>query len=368
MNKKHPHISLLLTDSGEGGVERMLINTASGLAGMGFKVSLIAATREVRYLDDLSADTEVITLPDRRLVPALERYMRHSSVTHAISGKLKDDALLAAAKDSGGLSTQIYFRVGNPLGHRASARARNRFGRWLKIQRLRRLYRKPDGCIAVSKGIRDDLIASLGVPAEKVHVLPNPVVADSLYSKSRLPLEHPWFPALETPLIVGVGGLRRQKGFLFLLEAFSLLRSQRPCRLLIVGEGHQRRRLLTKAEELGVSEDVDLAGWLENPYPYMRGATVFALSSEWEGFGNVIVEACALGTPVVATDCPVGPREILGKTDAGRLVPFGDVHGFSQALNEIIERPPDLGEIKKLAEPYRLEESAAKYADALRLL
>jgi glycosyltransferase involved in cell wall biosynthesis len=141
----------------------------------------------------------------------------------------------------------------------------------------------------------------------------------------------------EPPVILGVGRLTVQKDFPTLIRAFARVRQKRNARLLILGEGELRSELNALVAELGLQADVALPGFVENPFVFMRHASLFVLSSAWEGFGNVLVEAMACGMPVVSTDCPSGPAEILQNGKWGRLVPVGDVQALSEALLATLE-------------------------------
>jgi glycosyltransferase involved in cell wall biosynthesis len=172
---------------------------------------------------------------------------------------------------------------------------------------------------------------------EKIKVIYNPVITPELFARAEEPLDHPWFRPGEPPVVLGVGRLTQAKDFPTLIRAFALVRKERPARLMILGEGEERPKLEALVRELRLEEDVALPGFVDNPYKYMKRAAVFVLSSRWEGFGIVLVEAMALGTPVVATDCPSGPAEILENGKWGRLVPPGDPEALAKAILDTLE-------------------------------
>jgi glycosyltransferase involved in cell wall biosynthesis len=164
---------------------------------------------------------------------------------------------------------------------------------------------------------------------------------------------------------MGVGRLTRQKDFPTLIRAFAAVRKVRDCRLVILGEGKDRPALEALAKEMGVGGDVDLPGFVENPYAHMSRASLFVLSSAWEGSPNVLTEALALGLPAVATDCPSGPREILEDGRYGPLVPVGDADALAGAILKTLTHPPESAELKRAAGPYTVEESSRRYLEAL---
>jgi glycosyltransferase involved in cell wall biosynthesis len=204
---------------------------------------------------------------------------------------------------------------------------------------MRHLYPQANKIIAVSKGVADDLINLLNLSNEKIETIYNPVVTPDLFVKARQPISHPWFEQNRLPVILAVGRLRKAKDYPTLFRAFSLVRQIRPAKLLILGEGEERSNLERLAIELGIQNDVSMPGFVDNPFAFMAKASVFVLSSAWEGFGNVLVEALACGCPVVATDCRSGPREILDNGRYGRLVPVGDHEALAKAILETLDNP-----------------------------
>lgn len=359
-------VVLFISRYGAGGVERMLINTARTLSERGVRVALVLTSAQGPYLDELPSAIQTIVI-DGNPVEGLGHILAKYRPTVAISAKLDDDRILADARDRVGAFTRIHFRVGNPLGHRLKARGLNPFGRWRKLRELRRLYRRADGFIAVSHGIKSDLQRWLELPSERIQVLPNPVITPEFHQHANRDPGHPWLQSGAPPVILGVGGLRSQKDFATLLRAFARVRREHACRLIILGEGRQRRRLLRLAGRLGVEQDFDLPGWSADSHAYMARAAVFVLSSRWEGTANVIIEAAALGTPIVASDCRYGPREVLQDGRYGELVTPGDPDSLAVAIMRTLEHPPAREHTAEAARPYLMAEVGQRYARALGL-
>lgn len=357
-------VLLFIAQYGAGGVERMLVNTARALAEQGLRTGIALASPEGAYLDELPDAVRRIVI-DGNLVAGLADALTAHKPTVAISGKLGDDRILADARARAGVPTRIHFRVGNPLGYRLSARGLNPLGRWLKLRELRRLYQRADGFIAVSHGNRADLVRWLHVPTERIQVLPNPVITPEFFDRAAVDPRHPWLGDGEPPVVLSVGGLRSQKDFATLLRAFARVRRERPCRLIILGEGRQRRRLERLAGRLGIGADCDLPGWCRDSHAYMARAAVFALSSRWEGLANVLVEATALGTPTVATDCNYGPREVLQDGRYGELVPPQDPERLAAAIVHALDNPPERAHTAEAARPYLMHEAGRRYAVAM---
>jgi glycosyltransferase involved in cell wall biosynthesis len=168
-------------------------------------------------------------------------------------------------------------------------------------------------------------------------VIRNPTLTPELRSAASAPVDHPWFNPKSVPVIMGCGRLAPQKDFATLIEAFALVRAKRPCRLLILGEGPLRPELLRIAKDRGVAADVEMPGFDANPYRFMGKCDVFVLSSLFEGSPNVIVQAMACGAPVVSTDCPSGPNEILAGVPRGKLVPVGDALRMADAISAFLD-------------------------------
>ena len=236
---------------------------------------------------------------------------------------------------------------------------------WLRRLPIRKLYPRIDAIIAVSEGVRQDTLAVSGVSPERVHVARNPVITPALLEAAAEPPPHPWLEQKEIPVLLGAGRLTRQKDFPTLIRAFAKLRQTRPCRLIILGDGRQRSELESLARELNVEQDLALPGFTANPYVYMRHADLFVLSSRWEGSPNVLTEAMALGTPVVSTDCPSGPNELLDQGRIAPLLPMGDWERLAEAMAKVLDHPMAPETLQKAVREYNAQTSAQRYLEIL---
>ncbi|MBI2354877.1 MAG: glycosyltransferase [Deltaproteobacteria bacterium] len=199
---------------------------------------------------------------------------------------------------------------------------------------LRVLYRRVQRYIAVSEAVGQDMASSFGVPSEKIVTIYNGVDIELLRRLAFAPPEHTDLGELRSDVftVVSSGRLAVQKGHDLLLQAFSRMRRELPCRLVILGEGELLGDLERLAVGLGIADDVTFAGWQENPFRSIASADLFVLPSRYEGFPNALLEAMALGLPVIATDCPSGPAEILDGGRYGLLVPLGDPESLAAAM------------------------------------
>jgi glycosyltransferase involved in cell wall biosynthesis len=239
--------------------------------------------------------------------------------------------------------------------------------RWLRYAPIRRTYPRIDHIVAVSAGVAEDTVRIARLPRERISVIRNPVITPDLERLAAEPCPHPWLAPGQPPVILGAGRLQRQKDFPTLIRAFARLQRGRDCRLAILGEGGSRPKLEALIGQLGLSDRVALLGFQDNPYPYLARARLFVLSSAWEGSPNVLTEAMALGTPVVSTDCPSGPFELLDGGRFGPLVPVGDVEALAAAMQRTLEQGLAPGVLRSAVAEYEQGRSAARYLKVLGL-
>jgi glycosyltransferase involved in cell wall biosynthesis len=227
---------------------------------------------------------------------------------------------------------------------------------------MKTLYPLADIVGGVSRGVLEDVRELVKLPKSKTKVLHNPVVSKKLYEDAHESPKHTWIHNQENKVVLGAGRLHPQKNFPLLIRAFSKAQAHDPnLRLIILGEGKQRPELESIISEFGLNDAVTLQGHVSNPYSYMAHADLFALSSDFEGFGNVVAEALACGCPVVSTDCRSGPREILEDGKWGTLVPVGDADALSTAMIESLNREHNREAYKKRGAMFSVERSVDEY-------
>ena len=361
--------SFFLPSLGGGGAERVIVSLARGFAGRGLKVDLVLAKAEGAYLSQIPPQVRVVDLGARRTLlslPSLIHYLRQER-PHAMLSTLSHANIIALwAKKLARVSTWLVVREANTVSVEATNAATLK-GKLIP-HLIRIFYPWADAIVANSYRVAEDLMKLTRLPPDNIKVIYNPVVTPELFVKAEEPLDHPWFGPGEPPVILGVGRLTKQKDFPTLIRAFALVRKERPARLMILGEGEERPNLEALVRELGLEGEVALPGFVENPYKYMKRAAVFVLSSRWEGLPNALIEALAVGTPVVATDCPGGSKEILEGGKWGRLVPVGDVEALADAIVDILSNSELHGETtEQILQRFDLDYIITKYLKVMRL-
>ncbi|MDX3895629.1 glycosyltransferase [Pusillimonas sp.] len=338
-------IALFIPSLHGGGAERVMVSLANGLAARGLDVDLVLAREAGVYLADVSRQVRIVGLGGGRTLEALwplARYLRVERPATLVSAMNYVNVIAYWARRLSGAPTRLVFTEHANLSQLLAA-SKPIMARSLP-RLMRPAYAKADAIVAVSDGVAQDLAQTLRIDPALVHTRHNPIETEALAAKAREPLDHPWFAPGEPPVVIAAGRLSPEKDFPTLIRAFSLLRQRRPARLVILGEGSQRAELQAQIDGLPHRADVLLAGFQANPYAWMSRAALFVLSSRWEGFGNVLVEAMACGTPVVSTACPSGPDEILAQGRWGRLVSVGDADALAEAMDRTLrdEHRPDV--------------------------
>ena len=338
-------LAIFAPSMAQGGAERGALKLAEGLTQRGFEVDLVLAAAEGPRLPEVSPDVRIVDLRARRVLtslPGLMTYLRRERPLALTSYLDHANVIALTACRLVRYGGRVLVVEQNTLSE-AAKHGKSRRDR-LMPRIVRAVYPRADYVVGVSEGVVDDLARFTSLPAEKLKVVFNPIVTPDLKERAKEPVEHPWFSD-GSKVFIAVGRLRPQKDFRTLLQAFSRVRATRPARLLILGEGPERSELEDLVRELDIADDVSLPGSVENPYAYLSRAVAFVLSSRWEGLPTVLIEALACGLPVIATDCPSGPKEILAGGRYGKLVRVNAVEDLAAAMEAALDgrlpRPPD---------------------------
>ncbi len=364
---RSPRITLFLPSIGCGGAERVTVNLAGGMVARGIDVDLVFVTSDdPPLLTDIPEGVRLVDLEAGRVaasLPGLIRYLRRERPVALLSALEHTNVIALLAARLARVDTRVVVSV-----HTTVSRAiedSTLFRSRLFPQLMRWFYPWASRVVAVSEAARTDLLAVAGLKPESIEVINNPVVTPRLFEKAREPVDHPWFAEEEPPVILGVGRLVTAKNFPLLLRAFARVRERCPARLVILGDGDQRGMLESLAVELGIGEHLVMPGFVDNPYAYMARAKVFVLSSRFEGLPTVLIEALALGLPVVSTDCPSGPSEILQQGRWGTLVPVDDEQALAEGILQALQGVPRCSEMRAGWQPYELDRIVDRYLTLL---
>lgn len=332
-------IAFFLPSLAGGGAERTILNLAAGFAERDLDVDLVLARAEGPYMTAVPAAVRTVDLAAKRAATStmpLAGYLRRERPLVILSALWHANLVAMWARRMANVPTRVLVSAQNTLsqgvGNSPLARAR------LTPFLLRRFQSWADGIVAVSGGVAEDLTGPIGLKQERIHVIYNPIITSDFLHAAQQPNSHPWFGPGQPPVILGVGRLTWEKDFPTFLRALRRVRDKSRVRGLILGEGPDRAQLEDLVRELGLEEDVQLPGFVENPGSFMARAGAFVLSSRSEGLPTVLVEALALGTPVVATDCRSGPREILKDGRLGALVPTRDPEAIADAVIDAVTK------------------------------
>lgn len=354
-------VAIFIPSYGDGGVERMLVNLAGGLAARGIEVDFLTRTRSAPYLDRLDPAVRFIATPKGGLTTLWMawRYLRSRRPDIVLCGKDRAGQQMATARRFGGGRCKLVMRPGTTYSQRFAELSP--WSRWRAKRRVRRVYGAADAVVGNAQAVVDDVAFAAGLPANRVHLIRNPVVTPDLLEQAARPAVLPGFADGDPPVVLAVGRLAQVKGFDLLIRAFAQVHAQRRLRLVILGEGRLRASLEQLAAALGIADAVSMPGFEPNPYPYLARAALFVLSSRREGSPNALTEALALGTPVVSTDCPSGPREVLGNGTVAPLVPMDDVDALAAAMATVLDAPGDPDARRAAVRVYRVEHCAEHY-------
>jgi glycosyltransferase involved in cell wall biosynthesis len=351
-----------------GGIGRYVLNLAKGFVKRGFHVDIILPKEVEAYHHYIPEKANVINLKTGRTLKSvipLIRYLKQNKPYALISANDYVNIAAIWASKVAKVNTKIISTIHTD---RRNVEKNSSVKEFLFNKLARVTYPLSDYIVAVSAGVSENSSKIYKIPRPLVNVIHNPILDDSLQEKMNDQVKHKWFIKRNQKVILGVGRLTKQKDFSILIEAFKIVRENRPVKLIVLGEGAERIRLQELIKEYGFDEDVDLPGFVENPYSYMKCADLLVLSSRYEGFGNVIVEAMAAGTPVVSTNCPSGPAEILENGKFGYLVPVGNVTLLAEAIEKALDEPANSEALKTRAMDFSIDKITEDYARLLKLL
>jgi glycosyltransferase involved in cell wall biosynthesis len=351
---------------GDGGADRITLTVLQHLDRARYAPTLVLVKRAGVLLGDVPADVPVLALGAARLAvaaPALARVIR----------RLRPDVVFCTAGGANSVAVAAHRLARSSarlvLSERSALRRpRGRLRGPLELALKRWTYQRADLVTAVSEGVRDDLIATLGLASAQVRVIGNPVIGDDVAARASEPLASAAMDA-PGPTLVAVGRLIDLKDYPTMLDALVRVRQRVPAKLVILGLGPQRDALIAAAAARGLAAVVTFAGFDPNPYRYMARADVVVQTSRAEGLPGTIIQALACGTPVVATDCDHGPREVIRDGVDGFLVPVGDAPAVADRVLRLLEDRPLRARMATAATQgaarFKIAPAMARYQEAI---
>lgn len=342
MNPARRPVLFLVPSIRSGGMERLVSIMLRGLDRARFRPELLVLHRvneNAAFRSSIPDDVRVISLEKRsrmdavRILRLLVGRYREDPPAVAIGFMTYANLLLIVAR--------VLARTRVPViatEHVTPDSMKATIPKRVQLILARRLYRRAAAVVAVSTGVRDAFVRQLRLRPESVHAIHNPYDPNIDAELANAGAPHAWL-ADGGPTLVAAGRLAPQKAYPVLLRALARIRAEVPARLLILGEGAERDRLQRLARDLGLAGAVEFAGFVDKPFRYMRDASSFVLSSDWESFGFVLVEAARAGAAIVSTDCEYGPNEIIEHERSGLLVKPGDPEALALAVLCVLREP-----------------------------
>lgn len=358
-------ISFFLRALNAGGAQRVSINLANGLADHGWEVDVVVAHDQGELRNELAADVNLVNLGTPHVpilgvgasLPRLVQYLRTKRPLVLFSAMTYVSLIAVSATAIAGGATAVVPTEHTTFGIQDHPKER------LVAHLASVLYLLANRIVAVSSGVEESVREGTRASPEQFAVIYNPVVTPDLRAKADIKPEHPWIER-DVELILSVGRLEPEKDPETLVRAFARLHEDHPAtRLLVLGDGSLRSELERLATHLGIDGAVSFPGFVSNPYGFMQRSDVYVLSSSREGLPTALIEAMACGCPVVATDCPNGPREILDDGRFGPLVPVGDDAALAEAIESLLVAPPNPETLRARAEAFSRETAVEEYEE-----
>lgn len=340
MSKNSNLISIFIPNLTGGGAEHVAVRIANKLAAQGDSVDLVLAQVKGDYLSEVNGKVKIINLncsdgfSTIKSFPKLIRYLRNNKPSVLFSTLFRANTIAALAVKLSSVNTKLVLRHPNmlyPEGKKDLS-----FYSMLSKKSAIWAAEKASLVVLTSQAMKRELLKHSSIDSSRVIIIYNPVPIKEIQHKAKNESGHDWLDNKKIPVILAVGRLTYQKNFDSLIKAFAELRKKYESRLIILGEGDERIRLEYLTKELNIHEFVSMPGFSNNPYSYMYRSDVFVLSSRWEGFPNVLVEAMACGVKVVATDCPGGAAEILEYGKYGELIDVDSTDDIVGAIDKVL--------------------------------
>jgi glycosyltransferase involved in cell wall biosynthesis len=363
------HLCIAMPEFAGGGAQRIGVNLANHYAREGRPVSILVFRDQGPLRAELEPSVRVHSLDTGSSSP-------YRAIASALR-KLRPDTVLGMYRNVSvplGLS-RLFFRDYRLVVREANTlntiTAKSKLRRAKNLMKLRWAYGQAAAIISNSTDASNELVQHRVATPERIVFLPNPVDVARIEALATAPCPHRWLaPGHDEFTLITSGRLHAQKNQALLLSALELALPDCPrLRLVVMGEGELLGKLQAQARAAGIDGQVDFAGYIDNPYPWVAGADAFVLPSSWEGFPNVMLEAMACRTPVIATDCPGAGAEILEQGHSGSLVPMDDPAALARAILELVRSPNPERVARAHARVGQFSQAAVarRYAEVLQL-
>ena len=371
-------LALFLYGLTGGGATRRVFSLAKGFGERGHEVDLVVVDPHGPLLTAVKrAPLNLVPLRGGALSLPLKRRLKLFLATSSLAAYLRErrpEVFLSAANHAHLTAIKAWLKAGRPSalilrlsnhlsGSLSWERGPRKALQAFKRRAVKKFYREADFWVAVSRYVLEDALSLMAYPRARTRVIYNPIPVEEIRARAKEPPPHPWLREKRFPVVLGAGRLSPQKDFSTLIRAFARVVQEKDARLIILGKGREKKRLLSLAKKLGLAERVSFPGFFENPWSFMARADVFVLSSRYEGLPGVLLEALALGCPVVSTDCLGGCAEILEGGRYGPLVPVGDHVALSRAILSVLEAPPPSAILRRRAEEFGVEQAVSAYLE-----
>jgi glycosyltransferase involved in cell wall biosynthesis len=321
-----------------GGAEKIAVLLANEVSSLGYAVDLVVAKNEGPYRDLVSSEVRILDLESERVIASLApliRYLRCSPPRTLLSLLNYANLVAIMAHKLSATTCRLVVSERNSPLH-----ATQWLDRYILLPILTPLlYPFADTLICISEGIRDVLLRKLKIPPHRLVTIYNPIDLRTVRDQAESELSDPWLDDPSENILVTVGRLVPQKDHKTLLRAMAKIPNHISWKLIILGKGTLEEELRDLASKLKIEGNIKWLGFVDNPYRWVARSDLFVLSSAWEGFGNVLVEAMACGTQVISTNCPSGPSEILEDGKWGTLVEVGDHNALAEAITHQLTMP-----------------------------
>jgi len=365
-NKKNSQIAFFIPNLECGGAEKMVINLANYFCKKNIKIDLILIQKKGDFLKNVSKNIRIINLNSNRAfysIYPLIKYLRKNRPKVLISTLNHVNIVALISVFISFTKTKIFIRSVNTFSMNLKSLSKSKE----MIQRFSALilYRFADNIISNSMQSADDLAKTLKLNRKKIKVIYNPTITPNIYKKMEEYISHPWLNSKQIT-IIGVGRLEKVKNFTNLIRAVKILKNKIDAKLIILGEGSERKNLEKLIKNLNLKNSVKLMGFQQNPYSFIYRSNLFVLSSDSEGLPNALIEAMACGTPVVSTNCPSGPSEILENGKYGKLVPVNNPEALAEAIIETLNNPIESSILQERASFFSVKRSAEKYLNLIK--